>query len=273
MVATNADLLTADPAPTTAQPSAITNAEAVDLDRGNVFHSWSAQKSLNPLVIAGGSGSTVWDHDGNSYLDFSSQLVNTNIGHQHPKLIAAIAKTEAETGGPLPTRFAMIAMGRYGGHESGYGSDADVIFVHDPLPEPNGVRTELDARAPGERRASDAAQAVGMELRRLLQIPAPDPPLIVDADLRPEGKQGPLVRSLAACAAYYTRRAVAWESQALLRAEFAVGDAKLGAAFIALADRMGARIETWPGAVHAEHLRHPDQVNDLVLKVIAELGT
>jgi glutamate-ammonia-ligase adenylyltransferase len=76
-----------------------------------------------------------------------------------------------------------------------------------------------------------------MELRRLLQIPAPDPPLIVDADLRPEGKQGPLVRSLAACAAYYARRAVAWESQALLRAEFVVGDAGLGAAFIALADQ------------------------------------
>jgi [glutamine synthetase] adenylyltransferase / [glutamine synthetase]-adenylyl-L-tyrosine phosphorylase len=150
-------------------------------------------------------------------------------------LAATIAKIEAELHGPLPTRFAMIAMGRYGGHESGFGSDADVIFVHDPLPLPG-----LDApgeRAVGERRASDAAQAVGVELRRLLQIPAPDPPLVVDADLRPEGKQGPLVRSLAACTAYYTRRAAPWESQALLRAEFAVGDAELGAQFIALADQ------------------------------------
>ena len=59
----------------------------------------------------------------------------------------------------------------------------------------------------------------------------------MDADLRPEGKQGPLVRSLAACEAYYARRAVAWEWQALLRAEFAVGDAELGAKFVALADR------------------------------------
>ncbi|MDQ0680440.1 taurine--2-oxoglutarate transaminase [Arthrobacter pascens] len=75
-----------------AAKAAVTNAEAVALDRANVFHSWSAQKSLNPLVIAGGSGSTVWDHDGNTYLDFSSQLVNTNIGHQHPKVIAAIAQ-------------------------------------------------------------------------------------------------------------------------------------------------------------------------------------
>jgi glutamate-ammonia-ligase adenylyltransferase len=148
-------------------------------------------------------------------------------------LAATIAKVERELGRPLPTRFAVIAMGRYGGHESGFGSDADVIFVHDPPP---GL-TDPDARAQGERLASDAAQAVGAELRRLLQIPAPDPPLVVDADLRPEGKQGPLVRSLGACAAYYARRAAAWEWQALLRAEFAVGDAELGARFIALANR------------------------------------
>ena len=143
-------------------------------------------------------------------------------------LTVAIAKIEIELRAPLPTRFAVIAMGRYGGHESGFGSDADVIFVHDPLPAPD---------AAGERRASDAAQAVGTELRRLLSLPAPDPPLLVDADLRPEGKQGPLVRSLAACRAYYERRAAPWERQALLRAEFAVGDAALGAEFIALADR------------------------------------
>jgi taurine--2-oxoglutarate transaminase len=72
--------------------AALTNADVVALDRANVFHSWSAQKSLNPMAIAGGSGSTVWDHDGNTYLDFSSQLVNTNIGHQHPKVVAAIAQ-------------------------------------------------------------------------------------------------------------------------------------------------------------------------------------
>jgi len=143
-------------------------------------------------------------------------------------LAATISKIEIEHRGPLPTRFAVIAMGRYGGHESGFGSDADVIFVYDPLPG-------LDAD--GDRAASDAAQAVGAELRRLLQIPAPDPPLLVDADLRPEGRQGPLVRSLAACRAYYEKRAAPWEAQALLRAEFAVGDPSVGAAFIALADK------------------------------------
>jgi [glutamine synthetase] adenylyltransferase / [glutamine synthetase]-adenylyl-L-tyrosine phosphorylase len=143
-------------------------------------------------------------------------------------LAVAVAKIEMELRAPLPTRFAVIAMGRYGGHESGFGSDADVVFVHDPLPP-------LDAA--GDRRASEGAQAVGAELRRLLSLPAPDPPLLVDADLRPEGKQGPLVRSLAACRAYYERRAAPWECQALLRAEFAVGDAVLGPEFIALADQ------------------------------------
>jgi taurine--2-oxoglutarate transaminase len=73
-----------------------TNASTLGLDRAHVFHSWSAQAALTPLVIAGGLGSTVWDHDGNSYLDFSSQLVNVNIGHQHPKVIAAIQEQAAQ---------------------------------------------------------------------------------------------------------------------------------------------------------------------------------
>ncbi len=64
--------------------------EVLDLDRSHVFHSWSAQATLNPMLIAGAQGSYVWDYDGKEYLDFSSQLVNTNIGHQHPKVIAAI---------------------------------------------------------------------------------------------------------------------------------------------------------------------------------------
>jgi taurine--2-oxoglutarate transaminase len=63
---------------------------ALELDRAHVFHSWSAQGALKPFVIAGGKGSTIWDFDGNDYLDFSSMLVNVNIGHQHPAVIAAI---------------------------------------------------------------------------------------------------------------------------------------------------------------------------------------
>jgi glutamate-ammonia-ligase adenylyltransferase len=139
-------------------------------------------------------------------------------------LAAARRKIETELRRSLPTRFAVIAMGRFGGHESGYGSDADVLFVHDPLPTAS------------EKDASDAAHAVAAELRRLLALPVPDPPLIVDADLRPEGRQGPLVRTLASYRAYYRRWSAPWEAQALLRAEPAAGDAGLGAEFIATAD-------------------------------------
>ena len=66
------------------------DALALALDRAHVFHSWSAQATLSPLVIAGGQGCEVWDHAGRRYLDFSSQLVNTNIGHRHPAVVAAI---------------------------------------------------------------------------------------------------------------------------------------------------------------------------------------
>jgi taurine--2-oxoglutarate transaminase len=59
-------------------------------DRAHVFHSWAAQELVTPMVIAGALGSYVWDYDGRQFLDFSSQLVNTNIGHQHPKVVAAI---------------------------------------------------------------------------------------------------------------------------------------------------------------------------------------
>ncbi|TQJ29814.1 aspartate aminotransferase family protein [Microbacterium sp. SLBN-146] len=59
-------------------------------DRAHVFHSWSAQALIDPLPVAGGAGATFWDYNGTSYLDFSSQLVNLNLGHQHPDLVAAI---------------------------------------------------------------------------------------------------------------------------------------------------------------------------------------
>ncbi len=131
-------------------------------------------------------------------------------------LDAAIGKVSAERRGPLPTRFAVIAMGRLGGMESSYASDADVMFVHHPLPDA------------AERDASDAAFAVANELRRLLALPAPDPPLLIDPDLRPEGRQGPLVRTLASYRAYYARWSSPWEAQALLRARFSAGDAELG---------------------------------------------
>jgi glutamate-ammonia-ligase adenylyltransferase len=144
-------------------------------------------------------------------------------------LDVAIRSVERARDEPLPTRLAVIAMGRFGGHELGYASDADVLFVHAPVPGAD------------ERAASEAAHAVVGELRRLLSVPSPDPPLVIDADLRPEGRQGPLVRSLASYAAYYERWSLVWESQALLRAESVAGDPDLGAALIALIDPMRYR--------------------------------
>jgi taurine--2-oxoglutarate transaminase len=65
-------------------------------DRAHVFHSWSAQGAIDPMPIAGAEGSWFWDYAGKRYLDFSSQLVNVNIGHQHPRLVAAIQEQAAK---------------------------------------------------------------------------------------------------------------------------------------------------------------------------------
>ncbi|HEX9529375.1 MAG TPA: bifunctional glutamine-synthetase adenylyltransferase/deadenyltransferase, partial [Streptosporangiaceae bacterium] len=121
-------------------------------------------------------------------------------------------------------RICVVAMGRFGGHEMGYGSDADVLFVYEPVP------------GASEEAATRAAHSVAEELRRLLARPGPDPALRVDADLRPEGRQGPLVRTLTAYRAYYGRWARPWEIQALLRADPVAGHTALGEAFRALAD-------------------------------------
>src|SRR3954463_7148907 len=124
----------------------------------------------------------------------------------------------------VPMDLAVIGMGRLGGGEMGYGSDADVLFVH-------RAREGAD-----EAKASAAANAVAHTLRRLLGEPAPDPAFEVDADLRPEGRQGALVRTLDSYREYYDRWMSVWEVQALLRAEPVAGDAALGAAFLELVD-------------------------------------
>ncbi|MFJ1866986.1 bifunctional [glutamine synthetase] adenylyltransferase/[glutamine synthetase]-adenylyl-L-tyrosine phosphorylase [Streptomyces sp. NPDC088097] len=141
------------------------------------------------------------------------------------------AAVQSRFGDVLPTRFAVIGVGRFGGHELSYGSDADVLFVHEP-------REGVD-----EQEAAKAAQSVIAEMRRLLQLPTTDPPLLIDADLRPEGRSGPLVRTLPSYAAYYRRWSLTWESQALLRAEPVAGDIELGARFIELIDPLRYPVE------------------------------
>ncbi len=134
--------------------------------------------------------------------------------------IRAVAGSEAD----LPMRFAVIGMGRLGGAEMSYSSDADVLFVHDPKP---GADDQACVRS-----AADLAE----KLRALLAAPGSDPPLTIDTGLRPEGRNGPVVRSLASYEAYYQRWAQAWERQALLRAAPVAGDPDLAVDFLSLID-------------------------------------
>ncbi|MGV9415674.1 bifunctional [glutamine synthetase] adenylyltransferase/[glutamine synthetase]-adenylyl-L-tyrosine phosphorylase [Nocardia sp. NPDC003693] len=135
-------------------------------------------------------------------------------------LQAVIRRSEVELGGPAPADFAVIGMGRLGGMELGYGSDADVLFVCDPRPGAD------------ETVAVKWAIGVAEQVQKLLGAPSTDPPLQVDAGLRPEGKNGALVRTLAAYSAYYSQWAQPWEVQALLRARQVAGDPGLGVRFL-----------------------------------------
>jgi glutamate-ammonia-ligase adenylyltransferase len=140
-------------------------------------------------------------------------------------LRVAVAEERAARGlDAAPTALLVVAMGRMGGREMGYTSDADVLFVHHPLPGSDPVL------------AQEFATGTATRLRALLGAVGPEPALEVDADLRPEGRNGPLVRSFDAYAEYYARWSLVWESQALLRARPVAGDAALGERFVALVD-------------------------------------
>ena len=154
-------------------------------------------------------------------------------------LQVTIAHVEADRGEPLGTDLLIVGMGRLGGSEMGYSSDADVLYVHDP-------HDGTDDQA-----AQEAALVVVGELRRLLGGAGSDPPLGLDADLRPEGKSGPMIRSLASYAAYYERWSETWEAQALLRARAVAGDDGLGERFTALIDPI-----RWPeGGLDVQEVR------------------
>ena len=109
-----------------------------ELDRAHVFHSWSAQATLNPLVVAGAEGSWVWDGDGTTYLDFSSQLVYTNIGFGHPKvvsaiqdqaaLLATIAPQHANAARSEAARLIVERAQQIGGVSAGDGDDFTHVF-------------------------------------------------------------------------------------------------------------------------------------------------
>ena len=96
---------------TTTDLDALTPQQVYELDRAHVFHSWSAQGAIRPMVVTRAEGSYVWDGEGNRLLDLSSQLVNTNIGHQHPRVVAAI-KEQADRLCTVAPQHANAARGR-----------------------------------------------------------------------------------------------------------------------------------------------------------------
>ena len=136
---------------------------------------------------------------------------------------------EDEQWNPLLTEITVIAMGRLGGAENGFGSDADVMFVHRPVEGAD----EKEAQAQANRIVNRLMQLIKQPVRPAIRA---ERPLEVDADLRPEGKQGALVRSLDSYRAYYERWAETWEFQALLRARPITGSEDLGRAFVELID-------------------------------------
>jgi glutamate-ammonia-ligase adenylyltransferase len=139
-------------------------------------------------------------------------------------LFAGVSDFERRTQGPVPARLVVVAMGRLGGRDLSYASDADVVYVHSPIE--------------GESEAASGAAALEIinSVSRELAVPSPDPPLGLDADLRPEGRQGPLVRSIEGFRAYYRRFSAPWEAQALLRARPIAGDAHLAIEYTELVD-------------------------------------
>ena len=151
------------------------------------------------------------------------------------------ALTLARRDAPAGLEFGVIAMGRYGGRELGFGSDADVLYVY-----------RAPAEVPSEQ-ASRAAQTIVRELARLTDDAIH--PFDLDIDLRPEGKNGPVVRTLDSYGAYYARWSLTWEAQALLRARGAVGDQQLLRDFEHLADRT----------------RYPDHIDDQEVREVRRI--
>jgi glutamate-ammonia-ligase adenylyltransferase len=161
-----------------------------------------------------------------------------------------VIRANTPRGGP-PAKIAVIGMGRLGGGELGYGSDADVMFVCEPV---------------GDHEESVAVKwsvTIAEQVRKVLGTPSADPPLEVDINLRPEGRSGPLVRTLASYQAYYARFAQTWEVQALLRAHCVAGDGDLGLRFLLMID--GTRYPS--GGVSAEAVQ---EIRRLKARIDAE---
>jgi len=133
-------------------PDTAADAQVRADDRAHVFHSWSAQALIDPLPVAAGEGATFWDYRGNAYLDFSSQLVNLNLGHQHPDLVAAIQQQAgrlatiqpsmaSDVRGELARRIAEVAPG-----------DLDKVFFTNGGADANEYAVRMARAVTGRRK-------------------------------------------------------------------------------------------------------------------------
>jgi len=175
------------------------------------------------------AGDLLGEHDviitGAALTDLASATIDAAL---------AVAREAASESVP---RIAVIAMGRWGGREMSYASDADAMFVME-----DGTDADNDP--------IKVATAVINEMRTLLTRPSADPALSIDADLRPEGKGGALIRSLTAYRNYYSRWSSTWELQALVRADGLAGDEELAKILMAEIDA-----RRWPeGGLSASQL-------------------
>ena len=178
------------------------------------------RREMLRIAIADSAGLITQEEVGRALADADRAAV---LGALH------VAEAEVFGDGPKLTELLVVAMGRQGGREIGYGSDADVMYVHRPLPGADPAAAQAQA------------EKIVSSISTFLQQPCTpavlaERTLVLDAGLRPEGRQGPLVRSLDSYRGYYERWSLIWEAQALLRARPMAGSDGLAEDFMALVD-------------------------------------
>ena len=192
-----------------------------DTDAAALALRTARRREILRMALAGIVGTITVEELGNALSDITTALLTG---------ILALSHTYGDG-----IEFAIIAMGRYGGRELGFGSDADVMYVY-------------RAAGASDEEAQHRAEAIVRSMSRLtedLRVP-----LDLDIGLRPEGKNGAIVRSLESYRAYYARWSLTWEAQALLRARGAVGDPGMIEAFETLADQV-----RFPEAISEQDVR------------------
>ena len=211
--------------------------ELADSEVDSRFPAWSELRAVLTEAVTGKTGSAAQQALRTSYRRLLMRLASRDLAGTVTfddaaaeladlacaTLDAALVVARAELPpNAAPCRLAIIAMGKCGGRELNYISDVDVVFVAEPELSATGIAADVDESA-ALRTATQLATGV-------IRVCAPI--WEVDAALRPEGKMGPLVRTLASHVAYYQRWAKTWEFQALLKAQPAAGDLELGQAYV-----------------------------------------